>query len=42
MIRPEVAMISRLERNMEKLEEFYRHGHEEMERRYDELTEYLG
>lgn len=42
VIRPEVAMISRLERNMEKLEEFYRHGHEEMERRYDELTEYLG
>ena len=42
VIRPEVAMISRLERNMEKLEEFYRHGQEEMERRYDELTEYLG
>lgn len=42
VIRPKVAMISRLERNMEKLEEFYRHGHEEMERRYDELTEYLG
>lgn len=42
VIRPETMMISRLERNAEKQEEFYRHGYEEMEKRYDELLKYLG
>ena len=42
VIRPETMMISRLERNIEKQEEFYKHGYEEMEKRYDELVRYLG
>lgn len=42
VIRPETMMISRLERNVEKQEEFYRHGYEVMEKKYDKLVEYLG
>lgn len=42
VIRPETMMISRLERNVEKQEEFYRHGYEQMEKKYDELVKYLG
>ena len=41
VIRPETMMISRLERNAEKQEEFYQHGYEEMKKRYDELVKYL-
>ncbi|WP_461810773.1 patatin-like phospholipase family protein [Faecalimonas sp.] len=41
VIRPETMMISRLERNTEKQEEFYRHGYEEMRKKYDDLVRYL-
>lgn len=42
VIRPEKSLISRLERNMEKLNEFYNHGYEQGERYYENLLKYLG
>ncbi len=42
VIRPEKRLISRLERNMEKLNEFYDHGYEQGERYYENLLKYLG
>lgn len=41
VVRPETMMISRLERNVEKQEEFYKHGYEEMEKKYEDLVKYL-
>lgn len=41
VIRPEAMMISRLERNVEKQEEFYKYGYNEMEKKYEDLVKYL-
>lgn len=41
VVRPETMMISRLERNVEKQEEFYKHGYEEMGKKYEDLVKYL-
>lgn len=41
VIRPQLPLISRLERDAEKLHTFYEHGYQEMERQYEALMEYL-
>lgn len=41
VIRPEIPLISRLERDNEKLTAFYHHGYDQMEKQYDALIEYL-
>lgn len=41
VIRPEIPLISRIERDTAKLTEFYRHGYEQMERQYEALLAYL-
>ena len=41
IIRPQVKPVSRLERNMETLHAFYEHGYKLMERKLDDLMEYL-
>lgn len=41
VIRPEIELISRIERDMDKLTGFYRHGYEQMDRQYQALIEYL-
>lgn len=41
VIRPEIPLISRLERDAEKLTLFYNHGYEQMEKQYDALVSYL-
>lgn len=40
VIRPEIELISRIERDMDKLTGFYRHGYEQMDRQYQALIEY--
>ena len=41
VLRPEMPPVDRLEYRAEKLEPFYQHGYDLMERRMDELTAYL-
>lgn len=41
VIRPRIPEISRMESNPENIRAFYRHGYEEMERRYKALLEFL-
>lgn len=41
VIRPKKAIVKRAESNHEKLEEFYRHGYEQMEEQFDALVDYL-
>ena len=41
VIRPQVKPVSRLERNTETLHAFYEHGYKLMERKFDDLMEYL-
>ena len=41
VIRPEIPLISRLERNTEKLTLFYEHGYAQGEKYYEALQEYL-
>lgn len=41
VIRPDTGVVARTERNVEKLEAFYQHGYETMEKRLDEMHEYL-
>ena len=41
VIRPEVPPVGRLEKHMDKLEAFYQHGYQMMEKRYDEMMNYL-
>ncbi len=41
VIRPRDKIISKVERKPEKLEEFYRHGYEQMKERFDDLMCYL-
>lgn len=41
VIRPEVEPVSRTEQNVEKLTEFYDHGHQLMKQRMEEMQAYL-
>ena len=41
VLRPQVKPVSRLEKNKETLYAFYEHGYHYMERRFDDLMEYL-
>lgn len=41
ILRPQVKPVARLERNRETLLAFYEHGHSLMERKLDDLLEYL-
>ena len=41
VIRPQTVLVSRLERNHEKLRKFYEHGYRQMEREYENLRKYL-
>lgn len=41
VIRPEVPLISRLERDVVKLNEFYEHGYSQAEKYYEDLQRYL-
>ena len=41
ILRPQVTPVSRLERNKETLQAFYEHGYHYMERKFDEMMEYL-
>lgn len=41
ILRPQVTPVSRLERNKETLHAFYEHGYHYMERKFDEMMEYL-
>ncbi len=41
ILRPQVTPVSRLERNKETLHAFYAHGYHYMERKFDDLMEYL-
>lgn len=40
-IRPQIPVVSRLERNTETLMEFYNHGYDLMEKEYENLIKYL-
>ena len=41
VIRPEMPCVSRTERDLEKLEDFYWHGYEEAEKNYAKLKEWI-
>lgn len=41
VIRPETDPVKRLEKNTGKLEQFYQHGYEVMEKRYEDMMRYL-
>lgn len=41
ILRPQVKPVSRLERNKETLHAFYEHGYSYMERKFDDMMEYL-
>lgn len=41
VIRPTMPTVSRAERNQEHLEEFYRHGYQSMEERFEEMQRFL-
>ena len=41
ILRPQVKPVSRLEKNKETLYAFYEHGYHYMERKFDDLMEYL-
>ena len=41
VIRPEIPLISRLERDVNKLTEFYDHGYQQGAVYYEELQKYL-
>lgn len=41
ILRPHVKPVSRLERNKETLQAFYEHGYHYMERRFEDMMEYL-
>ena len=41
VIRPQMPLISKIERDYDKVEEFYQHGYEQMEKQYEDLIEYL-
>lgn len=41
VIRPEVPLISKIERDYDKVEEFYQHGYDQMEKEYENLLKYL-
>ena len=41
ILRPQVKPVARLERNRETLLAFYEHGYSLMERKLDDLMEYL-
>ncbi len=41
VLRPMIPPVSRLERKYDTLMQFYEHGYESMEKRYDELCAYL-
>lgn len=42
VLRPEISEVKHTEQNVQVLTEFYEHGYEMMESRYEELREYLG
>ena len=42
VIRPQMKAIGRLERDPQRLEDFYQDGYEQMREKYQELLEYLG
>ena len=41
VIRPEIAAVSRTEQNTEVLNEFYRHGYEQMEKQFEAMKKFL-
>lgn len=41
VLRPQVPPVSRLERDMERMEAFYQHGYDLMKERFSELEEFL-
>ncbi len=41
VLRPTIPPVSRLERKYDTLMQFYEHGYESMEERYDKLCAYL-
>ena len=41
VIRPEMPLISKIERDYDKVEEFYQHGYEQMQKQYENLITYL-
>ena len=41
VIRPEIACVKRTEKDIEKLEVFYKHGYDMMKEKYDDLTQWL-
>ena len=41
VIRPQVQPVSRLEKNISRLQNFYEHGRQVMEERFEELENYL-
>ena len=41
VIRPDIGVVTRTERNIEKLEAFYQHGYDTMGKRLDEMYQYL-
>ena len=41
VIRPQIPAISRVEKDYEKLMNFYQHGYDTMEREYENLLRYL-
>ena len=41
VIRPEIPAVSRLEKDEEKLREFYQHGYDQMKANFEALQEFL-
>ena len=41
MIRPEIPAVSRLEKDEERLREFYQHGYDQMKANFEALQEFL-
>ena len=41
VLRPQIPPVSRLERDAGRMEEFYQHGYDLMEKRFGELEEFL-
>ena len=41
VLRPEIEPVARLERDTQKLENFYQHGYDRMEEKFEEMKWFL-